>query len=167
MTLLAVQSYVQNLLDGLVAPGIPDACEAWVLPPPVVFTAPTPQIFVWGARGEEERFTLPRFHATDPGAVGQKVARHTLDVMVMYASEPGPDTEAFPSLIDAIRKGLRQADLETRIVDSVTGETSTTTNLGEKIGRQYGYPSALTGDAQQLIQNTCRLSVSASEIFVA
>jgi hypothetical protein len=161
MTLLAVETYVQGQLNGLTS-SLFDPAEAWVLPPPVLYLT-TPQLFVWGGILDEERHTLPRF-------LGYKRVLYQLTVKVQAATTnsidptevPGP--QAFPVLLDAVRKKLRTIVIAVNITDPVTGETSVIQTIGEKIGLLH--PEPLAAADQRYLWHNATVKVAITESFV-
>lgn len=145
MSANAVQLYVADQLDGLPVPSqVMAAAQAWVLPPPVVQLAPNPQLYVWGARVDENRYTLPRFQ-------GQKRVAYNISVWVQWASDNDPGlVQEFPVLLDAVRDYLRSVPIPAALTDPRTGAESVLLNLGERIILDYGIPIA-TADQRGLL----------------
>jgi hypothetical protein len=160
MTLLAVETYVQNQLDGLTS-ALFDPAQAWVLPPPVLYLT-TPQLFVWGGIGDEERHTIPRFQ-------GEKRVLWQLTVKVQAATTnsidpaevPGP--LAFVVLLDAVRSKLRTIVIPIDVTDPVTGETSTIQTIGEKIGLLH--PEPIAASSQAYLWHNATVKVALTEEF--
>lgn len=161
MTLLAVENYIQSLLDGVTPPAIGKPIKAWVQPPPVVLTTSNPQAFVWGGRGDERRATLPRTKA-------QKRTLHEVTVTLMWSTKAGTEKgNYFPNLIDTVRGVLRAVNLLVSVVDPVTGETSQMTDLGERMLWDFPMPSSAAGSAgQQMLSFKATCTLPCYEWFV-
>ncbi len=158
MSANAVQIYVADQLNGLPIPSeVMGPAQAWVLPPPVVQLAPNPQLYVWGARIDENRYTLPRFR-------GQKRVGYTIRVWAQWASDNDPALlQEFPVLLDAVRDYLRSVPIPADLVDPRTGATSVLLNLGERIVLDYGTPIG-TEDQRSLL-HVAAFSLPVAEIL--
>lgn len=164
MSLNAVETYVKSVLNGLTTPGIPDAAEAWVMPPAVVQTT-TPQLFVWGGSLSEARLTLPRASTRMPVG-GQKRTAHKVTVWVFWSSSNDPaEAELFPVLLDLVLARMRAIELPVDLTDAVTGAKSVLQVIGEEMTLKHVAPVAAA--PQLMLYNTAEITLPAVEVFVA
>lgn len=157
MGLNAVQTHVQGLLDGLVAPGMaPDEKLDCYITPPTVEALDGPKCYVWGGTGRERRRTMPR-------PIGLKALTWTIDVYLVYetSSEDTNLDQAFPLLIDAVMGALRAAPMPIWITDPTTQARSQLVAIGEDFDLEY--PPEMTPATQRLIYYSCRIGATVQE----
>lgn len=138
MGLLAVQSYVKGLLDGLQIPGNTGPLTAFITPPsPDDNQDGTPRAFIWDSRGSEKRRALPRNDNGQPGTAAWKDEPHTLEIYLVYTLADEEDDSAtdsaFPAVIDAVMDTLRTSPSPVDITDPYTGVITQLVDLGENM----------------------------------
>jgi hypothetical protein len=166
VSLAGVEFYVASLIDGLVVPGIANPLRAFVQPPPVTNISKSPVAYVWGGRGNEQRATIPRGgHSPFPGGA-QKRTLHTIMVILQWSFRPTQENaQLFPLLIDAVLGVFRAANLQTPVIDPVTGAKSILTDLGEQMTWEYSTPVGTTPTSQQMALGMCVIRCPTREWF--
>lgn len=158
MTLVAVQTYVKSLLDGMAWPAKmaalqnpPPNLQAFITPPdPNAPGEITPTAYIWMWRGDESRNPAPHGAGTIPraafrgGPSGTKADHHTIPIYLVWNGEnddPAADT-LFPGMVDAIKATLRVAPdpagqpgspLSIPLTDPWTDDQSWAVDIGENI----------------------------------
>lgn len=148
MPIVAVQTYLLSLLDGLAMPyGKPNA-KAYITPPDPRIQAKVPAIYIWPADGEENRSpqlggTVPR--NTGPGtSSGTKGMLHRIDVYLTWFSAGSGTAQdpVFPGMVDAVMSALRfSVPNPAYFTDPNTEETSVIYNTGEEMVYRTGVES--------------------------
>jgi hypothetical protein len=135
----SVQTYLQQLLNGLPLPYSLPSLAAYITPPDPNVEAEVPTAYVWPSDGEESRDadkggTIPR--NTGPGTPsGWKNIEHSVDVWLVWSAsddDPLADT-AFPAIMDAVMYCLRTSPERPLAVDPVTEQLSWLLDIGEKL----------------------------------
>lgn len=172
MPIVAVQSFLLNILDGLELPyGMP-AAEAFITPPDPRVKARVPAIYIWPAPGEENRSgelggTLPRNSGFGTPS-GTKGLLHQMDVYITWtgAVNRGRQTDpVFPGIVDAVMAALRYCTPNpVGLTDPNTGLTSTVYNVGEVMHYQVGLEDLAD---ERLMRYDCLVTVSVWEIINA
>lgn len=175
MPVVAIQSYLLSLLDGLPMPyGRPNA-NAYVTPPDPRVKAKVPAIYIWPADGDENRSpelggTIPRNKG--PGtASGTKGILHQMDVYLTWfsagtgAGSVKQSDPVFPGMLDAVLFALRTAmPNPAYLTDPNTEITSTVYDVGEKMRYRTGIET--TADERQ-IRYDALITLSVWEIINA
>lgn len=133
MSITAVQSYVQGLIQGLVGAYNNAPLEAWVDPPVANASAETPQAYVLAADGEGVRQTM---------AYTSGFYRDVYQVFVYVEWILPPNTTngnlAFTNLLDTIVTKVRTSYTGAiEISDPATGATSQLLVIGDKVRWRY------------------------------
>jgi hypothetical protein len=125
---------VQGLLDGIIVPGNTRQLQAYITPEDP-HDEPNPAAYIWPARGEEQRQSLPR--ANVPGVItpGWKTIVHDIDVYLTWFNDgQGADADVvFPAVIDAVMDVLRSSADPAVLTDALTGRESQLIDLGERM----------------------------------
>lgn len=154
MSIVAVQSFILSLLNGLPMPyGVSNA-QAYITPPDPRVKAKVPAIYIWPAEGRENRSaelggTIPRNSGVNTPS-GTKGVLHDMDVYVTWFSGGSgkPQDPIFPGIVDAIMFALRFSQPNpVQFQDPNTLETSTIYNVGETMTYRTGIES--TADERQ------------------
>ena len=171
MSIVAVQSFLLNLLNGLPMPyGMPDA-TAFITPPDPRIQTSIPAIYIWPADGDENRSaelggTIPRNTGVGT-ASGTKGILHRTDIYLNWTSG-GSGTQqdpVFPGMVDAIMFALRFSQPNpVYITDPNTNLTSTIYNTGEQMTYRTGIESLAD---QRRKRYDALVNVSIWEIFNA
>jgi hypothetical protein len=133
MSLVTVQTWIKQQLDGLVLPGPAGVqpLEA-VITPPDPNEDPQPVAYIWPTGGREHRQAVPR--NTGPGtAAGWKNFEPNIDIYLTWFNnqdDPYADV-AFPSVVDAVMNALRTSPDPAEMVDPNTGAVSWLAGVGE------------------------------------
>jgi len=148
MSIVAVQSFLVSLLDGLPMPyGIPDA-QAFITPPDPRIQTSIPAIYIWPSDGDENRSselggTIPRNTGVGTSS-GTKGILHRTDIYMTWTSG-GSGTQQdpiFPGMVDAVMFALRfSLPNPAYITDPNTNLTSTIYNTGEQMTYRTGIES--------------------------
>lgn len=158
MSVYAVESYVQSILDALDSPSMPAPTQAWVMPPPVVQLTPNPQVFVWAPSWVETRHTMPR-------PLGFKRVIYPLGITLQAATTNDPNDSygptAFPILIETLLAVLRTVTIPIAITDPVTGATSVIQAIGEE--NRTTYPTPLAAEDQRLLWHNASIVTIVTE----
>ena len=171
MSIVAVQSFLLSLLDGLEMPyGIP-AARAFITPPDPRVNAKIPAIYIWPSDGEESRAgdvggTIPRNTGWGT-ASGTKGIVHKTDVYLTWFSAGSGRTQdpVFPGMVDAVMLALRYSQPNPAyITDPNTQEVSTIYNVGEEMSYRTGIES--TAD-ERYKRYDALVTVTIWEIFQA
>jgi hypothetical protein len=169
--IVAVQSFLLNLLDNLPMPyGQPDA-RAFITPPDPRIQTSIPALYIWPADGEENRSadlggTVPRNTGVGTSS-GTKGIVHRVDVYITWTSG-GSGTQqdpVFPGMTDAVMFALRFSQPNPAYVtDPNTGLTSTLYNTGEVMTYRTGVESLAD---QRRKRYDALITISIWEIFQA
>ncbi len=148
MTINAVQQHVVDLLDGMQPDfyyGEPVEARLRPLTPDFV-RENRPLVFVWGAVGEESRYTPPRQTVPNVSQYGLRKLQYKLRIWVITASdnsdEVGP--RAFPALLWQVMDALRTDPMPVEITDPDTGATSFLELIGEQFEWDYDVDRTLS-----------------------
>lgn len=142
MTINAVQTYLQGLLDQLPLYGGIQNLAAYITPPDPNEEADVPAAYIWPSTGDESRDaskggTVPR--NTGPGTPsGWKNTQHVIHVWLVYFGQdddPQSDT-TFPGIVDAVMYRLRTSPEVALSVDPYTQAQSWLTDIGENMSYQ-------------------------------
>lgn len=158
---------IKEILDGLVIPGSAGTLEAFITPPSVR-EEPPPAIYIWSARGNESRQSLPRAKAPyQPiGQSGWKQIDHTIDGYLTWFDENmDPDVDhAFGAVVDAVMQALRSSeDPIYYYTDPLTGQQSEIYAIGEKMSYEMAPPRA-TAD-QRFLRFDALITIYCFEAF--
>ncbi len=158
MSVTAVQSYVQKLLNNLTVPAYSETPVVAYIAPPIPGDAGVPSVFIWGGTWTERRQTAPR-------GKGFKEVVYNLDLWVIVVqSNERPDSDtAFPSLIEALMNVLRQTPMPTFITDPVTNVQSQVLSVGESF--EVDYSPVHTVADQVDVQYTAWIKATIKEAF--
>ena len=156
MTLNAVQWTIYEAINGI-QPSVyyPSPVEAHIRPlVPDVLSATAPQVFIWGAQGEEMRYTPPRKTTplVGPGGAGYRKVTHKVRIWITATSENISQSEiagaaperGFPVLIWQVMDVLRSLDMPVTITDPDTDEQSEMILVGEEFTWDYDLDRSLT-----------------------
>jgi hypothetical protein len=139
MPLNSTQLWVQSLLQGLIVPGNAGQLQAYITPEDPRDTN-TPAAYIWPARGDEERQSMPRANAPGVVSPGWKIMVHDIDVYLTWFNDDS-DPEAditFPAVIDCVMDVLRSSADPAVLTDALTGRVSQLIDLGEKMTWTFG-----------------------------
>lgn len=133
MSIVTVQNWIKQQLNGLIIPGPAGVqpLEA-VITPPDPNEEPQPIAYIWPSSGSENRQSVPR--NSGPGTpAGWKNFRPAIDVYLTWfvANDDPYADNAFPSVVDAILHALRTSPDPAKQVDPNTGEVSWLMGVGE------------------------------------
>jgi hypothetical protein len=154
LPIVAAQSFLLSLLDGLPMPyGRPNA-NAYITPPDPRVKAKVPAIYIWPAEGDENRSeqlggTIPRNTGVGTSS-GTKGMLHRMDVYMTWFSTGSGESQdpVFPGMVDAVLFALRFSQPNpVYITDPNTNLTSTIYNVGEQMTYRTGIES--TADERQ------------------
>ena len=139
MPIVAVQTYIQNLLDGLIMPGGAGNLVAYITPPDPNQETDLPTAYIWPSDGDESRDpakggTVPRNTGINTDS-GYKVYLHHMDVYLIWnGQDDDPQADAwFPGMVDAVMLVLRTSQDPVPAQDSWTGGMSTLIDVGENM----------------------------------
>lgn len=168
MPLLSVQTYVKNLIDGLIInDGIP-ALTAYITPP-TVEDLDGPRAYVWGARQKVHRQSMPRTAPNNASTAGFKFFDYTVDIYLVYLTNPdvaSNDTD-FPLIIDTVLSQLWNTtmpvfiDASGNVVPSGGVGISQILNIGEEW--DLDYPPEKTPATLRMLYYTCRIGMMVQE----
>jgi hypothetical protein len=148
LSLVAVQSFLLQLLDDLPMPyGFPNAA-AYVTPPDPRVKGKVPAIYIWPSEGDENRTselggTVPRNTGIGTSS-GTKGIMHRMDVyLTWFSANSGKQGDpVFPAMMDAVMFALRYSQPNPAyITDPNTNLTSTIYNVGENMTYRTGIES--------------------------
>lgn len=163
MTRSAILEYTKSLIDGLVFPpsqGIPNLV-AYVSPPVIGDAATAPLAYIWAPTKSETRQSAPRPY-------GFKVNHYSLYIALVWAtsnnSQDFPAIEtAWPTLLEKIENTLRLAPTTVPLTDSVTGDTSFLSIMGDDMITED--MPLVTIEDQRIYWWSARITVNAREVF--
>jgi hypothetical protein len=171
LSIVNVQAFLLNILDGLSMPYGQPAAEAFITPPDPRRKASVPAIYVWPADGNENRSgtlggTLPR--NTGPNtASGTKGIMHQVDVyLTWFGQSKGRQSDpVFPAMVDAVMYALRfSAPNPATMKDPNTGEVTDVYNVGEDMHYRTGLEAT---EDERILRYDCLVTCSVWENFRA
>lgn len=148
MSIISVQAFLLNLLDGLPMPYGRPAARAFITPPDPRINAKVPAIYIWPADGEENRSqqlggTVPRNTGVGT-ASGTKGVLHRMDVYITWFSAGSGESQdpVFPGMVDAVMNALRfSTPNPAYMTDPNTEQVSVLYNAGEEMTYRTGVES--------------------------
>lgn len=170
MPLVAVQTYLKGVLDGLVIPGTAGNLEAFISPPNPEFEA-TPKAYIWPSTSNENRQSMPRNTGVSsvPGGSAWKELNHLVDVWLVWFSDEASDAQdldsAFPAVIDAVAWQLRTVPDPAVLTDPMTGRESQLLDVGERMS--FEFPPARATLDQRILRYDARIQLEIMEVFQA
>lgn len=160
MGLNAVQTFVQDTLNGLIPPGQNgQPIRAYIAPPSSVPTGTGAVAFVWGSTIQGKRQTAPRVQGQGTGGYMKYI--YTPDIWIyqeMIPDAPNADVQ-FPLLLDAVIGALLAVKVPQFLTDPVTGATSQLLAIGETIGVGMNPVRATEDERIYLYQGNVRPTV--------
>lgn len=159
MPLNSIQSHIHGILDGLAIPGTSQTLEAYITPP-VVEDLDSPKAYVWGARMQATRQTMPR-------GAGFKKLMWQVDVYLSYETNPDSPTvdSEFPLIVDAVMAAMWTTTMPMFISDPTTGATSQLLAIGEQF--DFEYPPEKAPATMRMLYYTARLGLTVYEAVQA
>lgn len=148
MPINSTLSHVKSLIDQAYIPGNSGTrIEAFIAPPDPEVEQRNPHVYVWAARGPENRNSGSRSPAPAgaPQAValppaGWKILKHTIECYLTWFNDnmdPQIDS-SFPIFIDTVMNILRTCPMPINLIDPSTGGTNCQLiNLGENLSYEY------------------------------
>jgi hypothetical protein len=170
MPINSVHQVIKGILDGLQIPGPAGAhgTLACYITPPAERDDPSPAIYIYSARGNEHRQSLPRAQGPSQplGQSGWKQMEHTIDGYLTWFDEnydPNVDSN-FIAVVDAVMQALRSAlDPLYYYTDSLTGQQSEIYAVGEKMTYEIAPPRAVA--EQRMLRFDALLTIHCWEAF--
>jgi len=169
MPLVAAQSFVAGLLQGLVPPGgtgLAAPIDALITPhDPDVNPDGIARVYVWPATGPGKRIAMPRNSGPGYTTAGSRQIRHDLQVFLVWMDSPeDPDADInFPLLIDYVWKVLETSPSPSLYTSPDTGDQSQMVNLGEEMSYDFVPPRTL--EPQMMRRYDARIRCSLLEIY--
>jgi hypothetical protein len=135
----SVQTYIQQLINGLIMPGSAGQLTAFITPPDPNEETAQPVAYVWPDTGDESRNsakggTVPRNTGINTPSGYKAFEHHFLIYMIWNGQDDDPEADTwFPGMVDAVMLTLRTSADPVPVQDPYTGFMSTLIDVGENM----------------------------------